>query len=377
MSMIVNLSREKFLTGLASLQNITSKKGTIAILANVLIATGNDSIEITGTDLEVGIKARIPAEVRMEGAITLPSKKLFEIVRESGADHLQMEVGENNWVKITAGSSAYNLAGMPDEEFPSFPEYNEEGLISLPGELLKDLIDKTYFSTAQEGESQFNLTGVLLEKEQSETGGNKLKMISSDGHRLSLMVREVEDPLANLKLAKGVIIPRKGVQEIKKICEANEVVSIGIEEKQAVLKTEDSLLIIRLMNGDFPDYRGIVDNIAREQKLSIERHPFLHSMKRMNLFTEDRYNAVKFDVQEDKLVLSSQSMDIGNAKDELAVSYKGEDIQLGFNGRYFVEVLQVLESNTVQLYINSEESPCLITADEVPGFLSVIMPMKL
>lgn len=376
MSMIVTLAREELLAGLASLQNVTGKKGTIAILSNVLIETRNEAVEITGTDLEVGIRNRMAAEVRAEGTITLPSKKLFEIVRESDADQLNMEVRDNNWVQIKAGSSDYNLAGMPAEEFPSFPEYAEKSLIPLPAEILKDLIDKTYFSIAQEGESQFNLTGVLVQKEQKEDGTNFLKMISSDGHRLSLMEKEVQEQLGEL-LANGVIIPRKGVQEMRKLAEGNETVAIGFEEKQAVVKTEGSVMIIRLMNGDFPDYKGILSGIGREQRLSIDRVPFLNSMKRMNLFTEDRYNAVKFHIEKERLILSSQSMDIGNAKDELPVKYNGEPIELGFNGRYFVDVLQVLDSNTVQIAINSEESPCLIQVEEDPGFMGVIMPMKL
>jgi DNA polymerase-3 subunit beta len=376
MSMIVNLSREELLASLASLQNVTGKKGTIAILSNVLIETGNDAVHITGTDLEVGVRSQVAAEVRTEGKITLPSKKLFEIVRESDAQHLSMEVRDNNWVQIKVGSSDYNLAGMPAEEFPSFPDYDEEAMVPLPAELLKDLIDKTYFSIAQEGESQFNLTGVLVQKEEEEDGSSVLKMISSDGHRLSLMEKEVETGLGEL-LARGAIIPRKGVQEMRKLAEGNEIVAVGFEEKQAVLKTEETIMIIRLMNGDFPDYKGILSSIGRERRLSIERVPFLNSMKRMNLFTEDRYNAVKFHIEKERLILSSQSMDIGNAKDELPVKYDGESIELGFNGRYFVDVLQVLESNTVQISINSEESPCLIEAEEDPGFLSVIMPMKL
>ncbi|MDA8163870.1 MAG: DNA polymerase III subunit beta [Desulfobacteraceae bacterium] len=376
MSMIVNLSREELLAKLASLQNVTGKKGTIAILSNVLIEARNEAVEITGTDLEVGIRNRVQAEVRAEGAITLPSKKLFEIVRESDAAQLSMEVRDNNWVRIKAGSSDYNLAGMPAEEYPSFPEHDEGALVPLPGELLKDLIDKTFFSIAQEGESQFNLTGVLVQGEQKDGGSNVLKMISSDGHRLSLMEREIDSPLAVIR-EKGVIIPRKGVQEIRKFAEGNEILQVGFEEKQAVIKSGESLMVIRLMNGDFPDYKGILNGIGRERRLSIERAPFLNSMKRMNLFTEDRYNAVTFKIDRERLVLSSQSMDIGNAKDELPAKYDGDPIELGFNGRYFVEVLQVLASTTVQIAINSEESPCLVQAEEDPGFLSVIMPMKL
>jgi len=186
MSLVLNIARDDFLSGLVSVQNITSKKGTMAILSNVLIQSENDAVILTATDLEIGIKKKLPAEILSSGSITLPARKLFEIVRESNSDQIHMEILENSWAKINDDSSNYRLAGMDSEEFPSFPEYQEEMLVPVPGEILHDLINKTIFSVAQDSESQFTLTAILVEKEKKD-GKNFLNFVSSDGHRLSLM----------------------------------------------------------------------------------------------------------------------------------------------------------------------------------------------
>lgn len=372
MSLIVNVSREELLSGLAPLQNITGKKGTIAILSNVLIQTQNDSIDITATDLEVGIRNTVPAEILSKGSITLPSKKLFEIIRESNGDQIHLEAQENNWVKIKALSSDYNLAGMPSDEFPTFPEYNEENLITIESEILKELIDKTIFSVAQEGESQFNLAGVLFETDKENK--NMIRMVSSDGHRLSLMESMIDK---EINLEKTTIIPKKGVNEIRKFCEAHDEVQIAFDDKQSVVKNDNSVMIIRLMNGDFPDYRNIINVINKEKSIDIDTDVLLHSIKRMNLFTEDRHNAVRFNFLDNKMILSSENMDVGNAKEEIEINYSGDELLLGFNGRYFVDALQVMRSKNIKTYINSSESPCLIEGEDDPGFLCVIMPMKI
>ena len=376
MSLIFNVSRDDFLTSLSSLQNVTGKKGTIAILSNVLIESGTDSLILTATDLEIGIRNKLPAEILGSGSVTLPAKKLFEIVRESNSDQIHVEISEKSWAKITADSSDYNLAGMPSEEFPAFPDYKESSLVDIGSNQIKELIDKTIFSVAQEGESQFNLTGLLVEKDM-EDGKNMLRMVSSDGHRLSLMESDIDRDISKLKMDKNILIPRKGMQEIKKICESVDEIYIGFEEKQAVVKTENSIVVIRLMNGDFPDYKNIIKVINNEKYIDIKKGTLMNSMKRMNLFTEDRYNAVQFDIDNNKLILSSQSMDIGSAKDELAIEYGDDALKLGFNGKYFVETLQVMKSDIINAYINSEESPCMIKGDNDPGFISIIMPMKI
>lgn len=376
MSLVVNIAKDDFLSALAFIQNITTKPATLAILSNILIETKNDTVEITGTDLEVGVRQVVPAEILSPGSITLPSKKIFEIVRESNSDHIHMEVQDKNWVKIIAGSSDYNVAGMASNDFPTFPDYEEENLVTLPAEDVKDIIEKTIFSVASDSESTFTLTGLLVEKEDSEES-HFLRMVSSDGHRLSLMKKNTEKDLSSFQIGKTTIIPRKGAQEIKKLCEKADIVSIGFEKKQAVLRSENTTVIIRLMNGDFPDFRSLLDVIDMEKFIEIDRISLLNSMKRMNLFAEEKFNVVKWQMENNELTLTSQSMDIGNAHETIPVEYSGESVVLGFNGKYFVDTLQVMTSDIVKVYLTGAGRPCLIKSEKEPDFISVIMPMEL
>lgn len=377
MPLSIKVSKEDFLPALNSLQSITGKKGTMAVLANVLIQTQDNFIEIIATDLEVGIKKSVAAEIIDQGSITLPAKILYEIVRESGSDSIKIEEKEKNWARIKAGSSMYNLAGTASEDYPTFPEYNEEALVSLPSDLFKELIEKTIFSVAQERESNYTLTGILLEKEKREEDKTFLRMVSSDGHRLSIMEKELDKESDSIVIEKNTLIPRKGVAEIKKACDGQKNVSLGSDKKQIVVKTKNSLMIVRLMNGEFPDYRSIVNVIEKNNFIEIERIGFLESLKRTNLFTEDTFNAIQLNVEDNKLLLSSQNMDFGNAKDEMEIKYTGEPLELGFNCRYFIDTLQVMRSEMIRAYVNSDKSPCLIEGDDDQGFVSIIMPMKI
>jgi DNA polymerase-3 subunit beta len=377
MTLSINVSKEDFLPALNSLQSITGKKGTMAILANVLIHTQDNFIELIATDLEVGIKKNVAAEILSPGSLTLPAKILYEIVRESGSENIKIEEKDKNWARIKAGSSMYNLAGTASEDYPKFPEYNEEDLVSLPCEIIKELIDKTIFSAAQERESNYTLTGILIEKETKEEGKSILRMVSSDGHRLSIMEKELDKESDNIIIEKNTLIPRKGVSEIKKVCEGQKIFSMGADKKQLIVKTKNSLMIVRLMNGEFPDYTSIVNVIEKNNVIEIDRSNFLESLKRTNLFTEDTFNAIQLSVDDNKLILSSQNMDFGNAKDEMAINYSGEPLDLGFNCRYFIDTLQVMRSGTIKAYVNSDQSPCLIEGENDQGFVSIIMPMKI
>jgi len=377
MTISINVSKEDFLPALNSLQSITGKKGTMAILANVLIQTQENFIELIATDLEVGIKKNVAAEIVNPGSITLPAKILYEIVRESGSDSIKIEEKDKNWARIKSGTSMYNLAGTSSEEYPKFPEYNEESLVNMPCEIIKELIDKTIFSAAQERESNYTLTGILIEKEKNKEDKSFLRMVSSDGHRLSIMEKELDKESDNLIIEKNTLIPRKGVSEIKKICEGQKNFSIGADKKQLIVKTKNSLMVVRLMNGEFPDYKSIVGVIEKDNFIEIGRNNFLESLKRTNLFSEDTFNAIQLTVEDNKLILSSQNMDFGNAKDEIAINYTGDPLDLGFNCRYFIDALQVMMSDTIKAYVNSDQSPCLIEGDNDQGFISIVMPMKI
>ena len=370
-----NIAREDLLRAIGAQQNITSKKGTLAILSNVLLEVDNNNIVFTGTDLEIGLKQKVPAEVFETGFLTLPAKKLFEVARESGSSIISFKEEDKNWVEITAGTSIYKLAGMVSEEFPQFPDYDEGKMVEIEAAVIADLIDKTVFSIAQDKETVFSLTAALLQKHE-ENGKTMLRMVSSDGHRLSIMSKETESA-AQLQLNPVTLIPRRGIQEIRKFTEEWDSFKLGIEKKQAVLKSDDSLLIIRIMEGEFPNFENLLNVISMDNVIQINRIRFLESLKRINLFTEEMFHAIKFEINKNKLILTSQNADFGSAKDEMEVEYTGDSLSLGFNCRYFIEALQVMEAENIQAAISSDESPCLITSEDDEGFLSIIMPMKL
>jgi DNA polymerase III subunit beta len=376
MALHCNVSSHELLDGLNSFQNITNKKGTLAILANIKIETANNGIILTGTDLEVGSRIFISAEIQEEGSLTLPSKKLFEIVRESGSNEIIMEETENSWAIIKTGLSTYNLAGTASDEFPEFPEYEDDNFVSFESHIFLDLIDKVIFSIANEQENIYSLTSVLFEKEKRDDQ-SYLRMISSDGHRLSIMEKDVATDVDQLQLNDVTLIPKKGIQELKKFCEKRDTIEISFEKKQMVVRDEEAVMIVRLKQGEFPQYRSIIDAVQLNNCLEISRIPFLESLKRINLFTEDIFHTIQLKIENDVMILSSQNADIGSAKDEQSVAYSGEPLVLGFNCRYFIETLQVMSCDTVKAYINSNNSPCLMKSDADHGFLSIIMPMQL
>jgi len=376
MALNCTVLKDDLLEGINGLQNITNKKGTLAILANVFIESTEDGLYITGTDLEVGMKTFVKGEIQNHGKITLPSKKVFEIVRESGSKTISIEETENSWVIINAGMSTYNLAGLPSDEFPEFPEYEEDTFVSSPAGVFLELIDKVIYSIASEQENIYSLTSVLFEREKREDDFY-LKMISSDGHRLSIMEKKVSADVENLTLNPVTLIPKKGIQEIKKFCENRESVDISFEKKQLVLRDGKTVMVIRLKQGEFPQYKAIVGAVHLTDCIEIKRIPFLESLKRINLFTEDIFHTIQFNIDNEKMILSSNNVELGNAKDEQTVSYTGKPLILGFNCRYFIETLQAMECETVQIYINSNNSPCLMKSDQDAGFLSIIMPMQL
>lgn len=376
MSFKCKILKNDFSESLNSLQNITNKRGTLAILSNVLIEATSNGLILTGTDLEVGLKLFVPAEVVEQGSLTLPSKKIFEIVRESGSEEIEIEETENNWVTIQAGASTYNLAGMSSDEFPLFPEFDDDSFTSFEAHIFLDLIDKVIFSIANEQENIYSLTSVLIEKEKRD-GTSYLKMVSSDGHRLSIMEKDVAVDVDNFNLNEITLIPKKGIQELKKFCENRDTVDISFEKKQMVVRDGDAIMVIRLKQGEFPQYNAIVQAVELENSIKINRIPFLESLKRINLFTEDIFHTIQIKLENNTMILTSQNADLGNAKDEQTVGYSGEPLTLGFNCRYFIETLQVMECETVEAYINSNNSPCLMKSEDDKGFLSIIMPMQL
>ncbi|TBV82305.1 MAG: DNA polymerase III subunit beta [Desulfobulbaceae bacterium] len=375
MTLALNVSRLDLLAALALLQNVAAKKGTMAILANILLETDQDGLLLTATDLEIGIRCRVPAEILSPGAITLPAKKLFEVIKETEENQINLSEYENFWIKISSKNSDCRMAGIEADEFPEFPDYSEHKMVGISSLLLRSLLDKTTYAIAQEGESTFNLTGLLLEKEIM-ADDHVLRAVSSNGHRLALMEKRSEEDLSDLVMDRVILIPKKGVQELRKLCDEAEKVFLGIEEKQIVFKAGSFILVIRLMSDDFPNYKSIVHSVNETNCLEVERKKLMNSLRRVNIFADDRFSAVSFVMASNNMTISSQSMDYGSAKEEIPIVYNGDPLEVGFNGRYFYESIQLMASENIKICIN-KKSPCFIKGDDDRGYLSMIMPMKL
>lgn len=370
------VNREDFLQAINAQQNITSKKGTMAVLSYVLLEAEEDQLVLTSTDLEIGLKHTVKAEIFGNGNLLLPSKKLFELVRESGSRELSFKEQDNHWVEIQADTSIYRLAGLAGDEFPKFPAYNEQNMIRIKSNTIADLIDKTIYSISTEKENIFTLNAALLSKIEKDNIFY-LKMVSSDGHRLTIMNKEIDEEENKLLLNQVTLIPRKGIQEIRKFCEFGDSFLFVIEEKQAVLKTDTIVLVIRLPEGKFPDFDNLINSLILDNPLYVNRNRMLEGLRRINLFTEDIFYAVQIEIHRDNVLLTSQNADFGSAKDEFTVSYEGKSIKTTFNCRFLIESLQVMEAETVIFDIKQENNPCVIYSQEDEGFLSIIMPMKI
>ncbi|MEW6185662.1 MAG: DNA polymerase III subunit beta [Thermodesulfobacteriota bacterium] len=372
--MELTIPKQSLYEGLQLVQGIIEKRSSMPILSNVLIETFDEGIFITATDLQVGVKIKCPASITEQGAISIIARKFFEIVRELPDEDIYIKLKENNKLYISCKDSQFNISGLPAVDFPPLPEVDLNKNIILEGELLKDMIQKTIISVSLE-EGRYNLSGIYFEYLVPEGGNPCLRMVSTDGHRLTMMDREIE-PLSEGIFPKGVLLPRKAVTELIKILEKPGPIQLGLKEKFAVFQKEDILMIIRLLESNFPDYTLVLPK-KKDKEISISKNHLLETMKRMGVLASEKYKGVRFSLNKGNLEIRSINPDIGEAKENIPLNYKGAKLSVGFNARFFIDALQVMDSDSVSLEFNESVSPALIKGEKEPGFLALIMPMKL
>jgi DNA polymerase-3 subunit beta len=274
---------------------------------------------------------------------------------------------------LTGARSTYQLNGLSPDDYPPPPDLSEAGFIDLPSETLVDMIDKTISSVAVE-ETRYNLAGVYVEKGELD-GKPVLRMVSTDGHRLSLMERGL-DGLAGLKLDKGVIISKKAMNEIRKLSEEEGTLKLGFGGNSAMIKGERMYLVMRLLEGRFPDYNLVIPK-NNDKVFQVGRKDFQDVLKRISIMSTDDFKGVKFSLSPKELTLSVVNPDLGRAEESLPVEYEGDEVEIGFNPRYFIESLASLKSDAISVALKDSGNPCLVTASEDVGFRGVIMPMKI
>jgi len=370
--MEIKISRNEFLKGLSLVQGIVERKTTMPILANVLLEGKGRGLILTATDLEVGVTSTLPAEVVKEGKIAVHARGLYDIVRELPEEPIHLTVGENLWVEIACGRAKFKIVGLSPTEFPALPKKAEGVSLRIDGNTIEEMIEKTAFAMSTD-ETRFNLNGIYLEQAK-EGDGNTLRMVATDGHRLSIIEREVK---GKWKLPKGVIVPRKGILELKRLIGGKDgPLDLSIDEKHVVATNGETTLIIRLIDGQFPPYKQVLPSQTK-RTIGVERQSILQVLKRVSILSVDRSRGVKFSFSPKNLEVSTSNPDFGEAREELTITYKGEKFEIGFNARYFIDVLNVLPDEQAELQMGDDTTPCVLKSEKDKGFTHIVMPMRL
>jgi DNA polymerase-3 subunit beta len=368
--MKLSISKEQMIQGLQAVQNIVSTRTTLPVLSNVLLRAEENRLALTATDLDVTISSAVEAMVERTGAVTLPAKKLLGIVKELPTPQIDLEVDEKNVCRIVSGSSFYKMHGLAAEEFPAFPTFAENRKITLPQDKLKGLLKKTSFAISTD-ESRFVLNGIFVSLKE-----HKIILVATDGRRLALAEEEVDIPPGS---DGECIIPSKAINELTRLLGTLSEVEIKFTDNQVgfTLRHENELstiIVSKLIDGTYPNYRQVIPGEAKE-RITLPREELLQALRRAEIMTSEKSNSVKLSFGKNKLEISANTPEVGEARESLAINYKGAEIAIAFNPIYMMDPLRALDNDEVYLELIDELSPGVI---KINGpFLYVLMPMRM
>ena len=371
--MEITINKEELLKGLTKVQTVIERRSSMPILSNAMFDATQDGLIIYATDLEISFEGYYTADVHQPGRLTIPAHTLYQIVRELPGDEIYLKEKENQQLHITSGKANYNLLGLVADEFPAMPLIDDMAYLPMDALVLKEMIDKTIFSISK-AETRFNLAGLFVQKRKPEEKF-VLRFVSTDGHRLSLIDRVIEG-MDNFKLNSGALIPRKGVEEMRRLASEGGNLYFGVNSTFAVLKKEHAKLILRLQEGSFPDYEAVIPK-SLGKVIKISRLDFAEVLKRVAIMAAGSFNGVRFSFNDGLLELFSQKPQVGDSHESLAVDYSGENFQAAFDYSYFSDVCSAMRSDILNITFIDDQNPCVLRGEGDPGFLSVIMPMRL
>jgi DNA polymerase-3 subunit beta len=368
--MNLTIAKEQLISGLQAVQNVVGSRTTLPILSNVLLRAEGERLALTATDLDVTVCCEVEAKVKKPGASTVPVKKLFGIVRELNGGEIELEVDEKQCCSVRAAASFYKINGLAADEFPPLPAFKDEKKVSLPQETVAGMLKKTSFSVSTD-ESRYVLNGIFFSLKE-----HKLTMVATDGRRLALVDEEVD---VSEKSQGEFIVPAKAVNELTRLLQSKGEVEIKYAENQAAFTLKDEkgafiLIITKLIEGNYPNYRQVIPSETKE-RIPLGREEFLHALRRAEIMTTDKANSVKLAFTKNNLAITANSPEIGEARESIAVNYKGQDLAVAFNPRYLIEPLTALTQDEVFIELTDELSPGVL---KINGpFLYVVMPMRL
>jgi DNA polymerase-3 subunit beta len=368
--MELKIAADELSKALFRAQGIVDRKTTMPILANVLLSASKDGrLKVTAFDLDIGVVSEHPAEVVKEGETTLQARTLFDIVKNLPEAQVTLRKQENHSVELKSGQASFRIVGMGADQFPPLPKEEKASLAKVDGRALLALIEKTSFAISTD-ETRYVLNGVFL-----ESTADGARMVATDGHRLAL----AEQPVgADFKLKRGVIIPRKGLFELKRLLEEapDAEVHLGFAESSGIFRKPGLSMVMRLIDGQFPEYQQVIPKQA-ERTLILPRARLLETLKRVSLLSAEKAHAVKLSLSEGTLRISSQNPELGEASEELPVDYAGKALSIGFNARYLIDGLQAIDGNDVKFELGDDSSPGVLRPTSGPAFTAVIMPMRI
>jgi len=363
--MKLSVSKEKLLEGLQTVQNVVSTRTTLPILSNVLLEAGDGQLRLTTTDLDVGMRGAIEATIEKPGAATLPARRLFTIVRELPSAEILLEVDSKSVASIRCGPSFFKILGLPQEEFPPLPKFEGAKTFTLRQKDLKDGLRKTAYAISTD-ETRYVLNGILFSFKD-----NKLTLVATDGRRLALVDIELEFPRSH---EVEIILPTKAVTELARLVSDEGDVKMSVSENQVAFEVDGSLLVSKLIEGNYPNYRQVIPPEAKE-RITLERESFLNTVHRVSLLSSEKSNSVKLVFSKNNIDIIANTPEVGEARESLAVNYKGRDFSIAFNPEFLMAPLRNLPTDEVFLDLIDEMSPGVIKV-QTP-FLYVLMPMRI
>ena len=369
------INRDHFSNGLAQVLNVVGSKATMPILSNVLIEADKDHISLATTNLDLGIRCKIKAEVKEAGAITLPVKRLATIVRELPSIDVSIETTPNHQAKITSGGSVFKIMGMGKEEFPPMPEFADEKSVALEQEELATMLKSVSYAQSSD-ETRYILNGVYFSFKD-----DKLTLVATDGRRLALTSKELTTPEG----AGSIILPAKTVSELVRMLDKGTKVRLAITEKRSAFQIgtdkvgdngliDNIYLFSKVVDGNYPNYNQVVPK-ETHQRIKLERELFLQCVHRAALVTSEKSNSVKLKLSNNLLEITASSPDFGDAHESMAIEYSGPELQVAFNPQFVIDPLRALNKDQVFFELKDEVSPGVFKTLE--NFLCVIMPVRL
>jgi DNA polymerase III subunit beta len=363
--MFLQLPRDVLLDGLSKLVPITEKRTTLPILSHILVETRSDELILTATDLEVGLRMYYSINTTDETSVAIPARKFFEIVRELPTGLVEIQSMDDLKLKISAGLSVLTLSSMDPQDYPVVGSFEHVEMIPIQAATLYRMIDKTIFAASTD-DSRFNLNGIFIEQQNELTA-----LVATDGHRLAY----IQDNIG-MNIEKSLLVPKKGLHELGRILDGIKgEVQTGIDDKNLYVRTKEFIMTIRLVDGDYPDYRKVIP-ANQTGLLRINSKSLIQTLRRASIFTTDRSKGVNIDVSSDSVVASVHHPELGSCVEKLEGKYEGQAFEAIINVFYFMDSINAIDTEELSIEYFKEGGPIIVKPVPEANYFNLIMPMR-